>query len=320
MNEKDIIYHYTSLEKFKCILQYGTLRFKESTTSNDLLDTTLLFDVLKEYDGLPDYRDTVEVARKFMLDYYQKFKASNQHISLVSCFAKEGDSRMLWDAYTMNHPSNIKCAYGDNRYCYDSDIRYNGVCIGFSKSKLEKQMRSFEGKVCERSYLFPVIYGKDKAKEKLNSWFSEACAQVELLSKDSDQKQDLIDTIIVPGFTGRPLLGLDLKKSLVYPMSELIAKIDAFSPYFKHEFWNEEEEICASLCFHKNKVSDLIEQCDGDLYFDMPITEDCIEYIILGPEFSNLESEEILSHSNYKLDFNTFEKRNSIGAGIIRSK
>ena len=71
---------------------------------------------------------------------------------------------------------------------------------------------------------------------------------------------------------------------------------------------------------HKNKVSDLIEQCDGDLYFDMPITEDCIEYIILGPEFSNLESEEILSHSNYKLDFNTFEKRNSIGAGIIRSK
>ena len=57
MNEKDIIYHYTSLDKFKCILQYGTLRFKESTTSNDLLDTTLLFDVLKEYDGLPDYRD-----------------------------------------------------------------------------------------------------------------------------------------------------------------------------------------------------------------------------------------------------------------------
>lgn len=33
------IYHYTSFDKFKCILQNGTLRFKESTQSNDLLDT-----------------------------------------------------------------------------------------------------------------------------------------------------------------------------------------------------------------------------------------------------------------------------------------
>lgn len=106
MTEEKLIYHYTSFDKFQCILRYGTLRFKESTKSNDVLDTTLLFEVLKKYKGLPGQSETVEAARKFMLDYYQEFAADNQHISLVSCFAKKGDSRMLWDAYTMNRPSN----------------------------------------------------------------------------------------------------------------------------------------------------------------------------------------------------------------------
>ena len=32
-----LIYHYTSFEKLQCILKYGTLRFKESTSSNDIL-------------------------------------------------------------------------------------------------------------------------------------------------------------------------------------------------------------------------------------------------------------------------------------------
>jgi hypothetical protein len=42
------IYHYTSFEKFKCILQYGTWRFKLSTQSNDLLDTTYIVDIIKK--------------------------------------------------------------------------------------------------------------------------------------------------------------------------------------------------------------------------------------------------------------------------------
>lgn len=34
MDLTKLIYHYTSFEKLQCILRYGTLRFKESTSSN----------------------------------------------------------------------------------------------------------------------------------------------------------------------------------------------------------------------------------------------------------------------------------------------
>lgn len=81
MKDEKIIFHYTSLDKFKCILKYGTLRFKESTTSNDVMDTTLLFEVLKEYKGNKNSDESVEAARKFILDYYQKFAAQNQNLN-----------------------------------------------------------------------------------------------------------------------------------------------------------------------------------------------------------------------------------------------
>ena len=44
------IFHYTSFEKFKYILQYGTWRFKLSTQSNDLLDTTYIVDTIKKLE------------------------------------------------------------------------------------------------------------------------------------------------------------------------------------------------------------------------------------------------------------------------------
>lgn len=321
MRDEGIIFHYTSYEKFKCILQYGTLRFKESTTSNDVMDTTLLFEILKDYKGNEYDEASVEAARKFMLNYYQKFAAENQHISLVSCFAEEGDSRMLWDAYTMNRPSNIPCKYKESRFCYDSDKKYNGVCIGFNKRKLEDYIKNFEKKVCERTYLNAIQYGTDTAKLQLNRWFSEACMQVERLSKDSDQSQKIIEPIVIPKiFSNEPWMEIKLKKSLVLPTIELISKIDAFSPFFKHEFWSDENEIRASLCFHKKEVSKQIKKTVDGMYFDMPISMDCIEYVILGPEFGTSELDEIISHTEYRIEFNTLDTRRSIGTGIIRSK
>ncbi len=320
MIEEKNIYHYTSFDKFKCILKYGSLRFKESTKSNDVLDTTLLFDVLKDYKGLKDYDDTIEVARSFMLKYYQDFAAQNQHISLVSCFARTDDSRLLWDAYTINRPSNIKCKYGENRCCYDSDIRYNGVCIAFNTQKLEEALKKCVGDICEQVYLQPIIYGRDKAKEKLNCWFGEACEQVRILSKEQDQSQEIVKPLVITGLTGKPLKEIRLKKCLVYPMRELNGKIDAFSPFFKHEFWYDENEVRASICFHKNNISSKI-MSDGEyMYYDVPIPADCIDHIILGPEFSDEDIAEIRSHNEYKLDFEKIAKNASIGTGIIRSK
>jgi hypothetical protein len=320
MIEEKLIYHYTSFDKFKCILEHGTLRFKESTKSNDIVDTTLLFDVLKKYEGKKDFRETVEAARKFMVGYYQEYAAQNQHISLVACFTKDGDSRLLWDAYTMNRPSNIECKHGENRYCYDSNIKYNGVCIAFNTEKLEETIKKYVGDTCEQAYLFPIIYGKEQAREQLNCWFGEACEQVQELSKDPDQSQDIIKPMRIIGLTGRPLADIDLRKCLVLPMQELIGKIDAFSPFFKHEFWSDEDEVRASLCFHKNKVPGQVKTMDGYMYFDMPITSECIDHIILGPEFSDDDSKKIISHTDYKLKFDSFDRKPSVGKGVIRSK
>lgn len=47
MDNSNLIYHYTSFDKLQCILKYGTLRFKESTSSNDVLDTIGLENILK---------------------------------------------------------------------------------------------------------------------------------------------------------------------------------------------------------------------------------------------------------------------------------
>ena len=86
-------------------------------------------------------------------------------------------------------------------------------------------------------------------------WFKEACEQVYELKRDPDQSQDIIPSIVVSRITIRQF---ELKKCLVKPMSELIGKIDAFPPFFKHEFWKE-EEVRASLCFPKEAVSDKIK-------------------------------------------------------------
>lgn len=320
MIEEKIIYHYTSFDKFNCILKDGSLRFKESTKSNDVLDTTLLFDVLKDYKGLVDDDDAIEAARSFMLKYYQDFAAQNQHISLVSCFARTGDSRLLWDAYTINRPSNMKCKHGENKYCYDSAIRYNGVCIAFNTQRLEEALKKCVGDICKQIYLQPIIYGRDKAKEMLNNWFGEACEKVRILSKEQDQSQDIIKPLVITGLTGKPLKEIKLKKCLVYPMRELNGKVDAFSPFFKHEFWRDENEVRASMCFHKENVSSKI-MSDGEyMYYDVPITADCIDHIILGPEFSGEDISEIRSHNEYKLNFEKIAKKASIGTGIIRSK
>lgn len=103
-------------------------------------------------------------------------------------------------------------------------------------------------------------------------------------------------------------------------MVELNGKIDVLSTFFKHEFWSDEAEVRASLCFHKNKVPVQVKTTDGYMYFDMPITAECIDHIILGPEFGEDDKKEIASHAEYKLNFEALIKRPSIGTGVIRSK
>ena len=312
----DLIYHYTSFEKLQCILKYSTLRFKESTQSNDILDTMGFVNILK---SMPKFKAPVDATEflNFLLGYYQRALYIPSSISLVACFSKTPDSRLLWDAYTMHRPGNQKCPHGDTKYCYDAATKYNGICIAFRQNQLQQLLQKAEGVFCDKTHIQAIDYGDQRIRILLNNWLKEAVAEMWELSKDPDQSQNIIPTIPVTSKTG-----LDLKKSLVIPMLNFMQKVEAYSPFYKHEFWHEEKEVRASLLITNGRLSnykDISQYDDGSKYCDISITPDCIDHFILGPEFDDANLSEIKQHTEYKLNICDFELKRSLGTGVIRN-
>ena len=312
----NLIYHYTSFEKLQCILKYGTLRFKESTSSNDILDTIGFVNILKD---MPHFNAPNGIAAllNFIIDYYQREAYTSSAKFLVACFSKIPDSRLLWDAYTMHRPGTLKCPHGENKYCYEAATKYDGVCIAFKKDKLEEFLHSQEGEKYDKSHIQSISYGDEKIKILLNEWLKEAAYKSITLGKDEDQSQDIIPPIQVIGDTY-----MCLKKSLVIPALEFMQNVEAYSPFFKHAFWHEEEEVRASLLISNASLPkyDVLEYVDGTIYYDLEIPADCIDHIILGPEFDSHSFTEIDTHIEYKLHFRDFELRTSLGTGVIRNQ
>ena len=312
----NLIYHYTSFEKLQCILKYGTLRFKESTSSNDILDTIGFVNILKD---MPRFSapDATAALLNFIIEYYQRETYTPSAKFLVACFSKIPDSRLLWDAYTMHRPGNQKCSYGEDRYCYEAASKYDGVCIAFKRDKLEVFLHTEEGKKYDKSHIQSIAYGDAKIKILLNEWLKEAAQKSIALGKDDDQSQDIIPPIPVIGDTY-----MCLKKSLVIPALEFMQKVEAYSPFFKHAFWHEEAEVRASLLISNASLSkyDISEYADGVKYYDLEIPADCIDHIILGPEFDSHSFAEIDTHTEYKLHFRDFQLQTSLGTGVIRNQ
>ena len=316
MDSSTLIYHYTSFEKLQCILKNGTLRFKESTSSNDILDTIGFVNILK---GMPHFNapGATSALLNFIINYYQWDSYRPSAKFLVACFSKIPDSRLLWDAYTMHRPGNQKCPYGDDKYCYEAATKYNGVCIAFRQDRLSEHLRSVEGVNCDRTHVQSIIYGDTKIKILLNEWLKEAAQKSLELSKDDDQSQDIIPTMPVIGN-----IAIDLKKSLVIPVMEFMKKVEAHSPFFKHEFWHEEAEVRAALLISNASLPkfSISENSDGTNYYDLEIPADCIDHIILGPEFDEQTFDEIDRHPEYKFRFRDYELRKSLGTGVIRNQ
>lgn len=312
----NLIYHYTSFEKLQCILKYGTLRFKESTSSNDVLDTIGFVNILKDMPQFKAPTATSELLN-FIINYYQRDGYAPSAKFLVACFSKIPDSRLLWDAYTMHRPGNQKCTHGEEKYCYEAALKYNGVCIAFRQDKLEELLHSIEKVQCDTTHVRAVAYGDSRIKSLLNEWLKEAASKSMVLGKDEDQTQDIIPPIHIIGNKY-----MHLKKSLVLPTMEFLQKVEAYSPFFKHEFWKEEAEVRASLLISNASLSkySILEYADGTKYCDVGIPADCIDHIILGPEFDAFSLAEIDSHPEYKFDIHDFELRKSLGTGVIRNQ
>ena len=165
-----------------------------------------------------------------------------------------------------------------------------------------------------------VLDGRDlgifvTVRNDLHGHFDDGIA--EMLGKDQDQSQDIIPPIPVIGNTY-----MYLKKSLVIPTLEFMQKVEAYSPFFKHEFWREEAEVRASLLISNASLSkyNISEYPDGTKYYDLEIPTDCIDHIILGPEFDSSSLAEIDRHPEYKFNFREFASQTSLGTGVIRNQ
>lgn len=311
------IYHYTSLEKFKCILKYGTLRFKLSTQSNDLLDTNFILELIKKLDY---FTDTIDDSKKnlleFLIGYYKHDRYVRSYESFVSCFTDIEDSRLLWDAYTMNRPPQG-----------DEDIsQYNGICLAFNRDKLMAILQKFEhAHEGYAAFLAPVWYDKDKQIKALNYLINQAFKVFDSVKDEPDQNQSIVPPIKTGfqldfgGYKGEPhYFELKLKKALTMPFFAFIESVDKTSPFFKHKFWSEEREYRASIGKRMAIPNEgIVNGTDENKYIDVPIRRELIDYIILGPCFSEEDRQSIEKMIEPHILFNQIEQRKSIGTGII---
>ncbi len=298
-------YYYTDYQTFEQILLKGTLRFKESTSSNDLEDTNRLFkravqalgkEPIKEYSEESVVRDILQSGFK------------EQRVSLVACFTLKQDSRMLWDAYTMHRKDR------ENK-------KYNGVCLEIDIDELNmiiENQNSFDFKMT-----MPVRYGDKEADKAIEELICSYRKEIEELSKDADQTQDLIEPIRIPMFY--KYLEIKLKKCIVYPILYFLDRFGKLSPFYKHSFWREEEEVRSVLSFKKvdiEKNEKIQKESKNDqeyYYFDLPINKKCISKVILGPEFSE-EDKNNLNGDEFIIKLKELNIDLSEGTGVITNR
>lgn len=299
------MYYYTDFNTFREILLHGTLRFKENTSSNDLLDTEQLYKNLLDMAQQKCEEVSTSPEQKFFFDMLRHNGAGSHRISLVACFTSKADSRLLWDAYTMNRKGRIA-------------ERYNGVCIKFNRYQLCKEMRRspipFDITECNE-----VVYGFDKINPRIEEILNIFSSEVQKLSKEKDQSQSIVPPIPIPfSHTSKVIV---LKKCIVVPLLHLLDNIDAAAPFIKHSFWREECETRALLSIKKrNSLADRIPTLnDSYRYFDLHISPECIEKIILGPEFSEDDVEK-LNSLNGVIGFSSLENIQSEGTGVITNR
>jgi len=303
-HNKEEIYYYTDFNTFKLILENGTLRFKESTSSNDKLDTTEFLRLFKDMAASKLSSDELRKEQEWLFNIFNRTEYQGTRVSLVACFTHKLDSRLLWDAYTMNRQGR-------------SSERYNGVCIEFDEDKLRLAMEA-SNTIFDKSMIHDIVYGYELVTPIINELLTEYSEHVELLAKDDNQEQDIIPPIIVPLLVRRAI-EFKLKKCIVIPTLEILDVFDTWAPFFKHEFWSEEDEkravLSTSLC-NKEKIS---KYEDGSCYYDLNISSECIKCIILGPEMSDKDREELRNISG-KIQFESLDCIDSIGKGIITNK
>lgn len=332
MVKNSIIYHYTSLENFMKIIEFGTLRFKLSTSSNDVFDTIYMQQIIKDKLSQYNLKSSSEKNRlfKFMLNYFVRDDYKSTEDAFVICFSEKQDSRLLWDAYTINRPGEM-CKYGEHKKCIDLNMmQYDGVCIGFDKNKLCDYLNGLKTQLfCNEAILGKVYYDKKSQDKCLQSVLDNSWKYYMKIKNECNEDQNIIPTQII-----NPIMNMDgdnvflkplqikLHKSFVLTSIKFINYIQRISPFIKHEFWKEEKEVRAVIYRHINdkRLLGNISGYENNKYIDIPITEEIINYIIVGPTFDKDNMKKLRSINNAKLNIDIIKVQHSKGTGVIRNQ
>ncbi len=165
------MYYYTDYNTFKLILTNGTLRFKESTSSNDRLDTIQLYNELitMAEDKLRDAN--LKAEQKFYFDMLKHNGVKSSRVSLVACFTTKADSRMLWDAYTMH--GIITMMVSPDKNTKEVEIGQDVEKIpsketGYSyKRENENRGSKYEGRRAARNEAFVELFNNGKVDRNI---------------------------------------------------------------------------------------------------------------------------------------------------------
>ena len=296
------IYHYTNYDSFIKILKNGTLRFNRSTSSNDCLDTILIYNILDRIanEGLDNPRGTEALKFFYELVKYRGFFNNRKY--MVSCFTSKKDSRLLWDSYTMN------------RRCKNY-TRYNGVCIEFDEYELKNALSCINN-----DYVYttvePILYGEACIYRFLNDCIKDYLFEYYELKDNIDQHQSIVGPICFKNENGE-MDEIVLPKSIVKPAKKLVNRIENQAPLFKHEFWKEERETRAVISVNLLYESEITDLKEKDNFF-LSIDNKCISKIIFGPETTENEID-YLKQFNKSIDLSQLELERSKGTNVIRS-
>ena len=211
MRDKDIVYHYCSIETFMSIINYKTIRMSDCSKTNDYMETkwiasliqTVLLDIIMSNKDFCNKYQISELKKQIILDAVNTtienifYKNSRMMYTFIACFSENGDLLSQWRGYA-----------NDGK----------GVAIGFDK----KILQSFD--TGGYNYAFKkVIYDEEEQREYIYNNVSYLIEGYSKVEEDEEKKEKYFRKFL-----------MDIRLRIAMLRNE--------SPIFKNIAFEEEKE------------------------------------------------------------------------------
>ncbi|SHH93702.1 DUF2971 domain-containing protein [Clostridium grantii] len=286
MSKSGVLYHYTSVDGLKGIIQNSSFWATRSVCSNDIQDSIYIKKILEEVFSL--YKN--EKNKDFICNIREEFNLSIEEYNdsrqipkekfykaFVISFSEKKDSRFLWEAYTQN----------------------DGFNLMFDKKELIKYFSTISPNIFYNKFIYkPIMYSRKEQMRIISKVFKHYYKIFTLMGEKYFAENKLTE--------------------------ELVKKLHYEAPFFKHPFWKEESEY-RFVFYRRYSDNRLIDISTNDspryeginikqTYIELPFDIKLIKKIIFGPcNIYDLRNCEFLKQVMESCEFVI-----SNGCGVIR--